>query len=87
MNNKTVLLFQDNNKEGFFVLENRLTAFLLNKEMAEKAHDIIYEEDENCEPIRKFKTLEEIKEVLTENGIEYEEINLEFVNYNDEEED
>ena len=87
MNKKTVLLFQDNNKEGIFVLENRLTALLFSKEMAEKANDINYEEDENYEPIRKFETLEEIIEILTKNGVEFEEINIEFIDYNDEEDD
>ena len=87
MNKKTVLLFQDNDKEGIFVLENRLTALLFSKEMAEKANDIIYEEDENYEPIRKFETLEEIIETLKKNGVKFEEVNLEFIDYNNEEDD
>jgi hypothetical protein len=87
MNKKTVLLFQDKNKEGIFVLENRLTALLFSKEMAEKASAIIYEEDENYEPIRKFETLEEIIEILTKNVIQFEEINIEFIDYNHEEDD
>jgi len=82
MNKKTVLLFQDNNSDDIFDLESRLTALLFDKDMVEKANKIIYEENEDYELINNFETMEEIKEVLDKNGIEYEEIDMSFVDYN-----
>jgi len=85
-NKKTVLLFQDNGSDDFFDLESRLTALLFDKDMVEKANKIIYEENEDWELINNFKTMEEIKEALDKNGIEYEEIEMSFVDYNKPEE-
>ena len=85
-NKKTVLLFQDNGSDDFFDLESRLTALLFDKDMIEKANKIIYEENEDWELINNFKTMEEIKEALDKNGIEYEEIEMSFIDYNKSEE-
>ena len=82
INKKTVLLFQDNGSNDFFDLESILTALLFDKDMVEKANKIIYEEDENYEPINNFETMEEIKEALDKNGVKYEEIEMSFVDYN-----
>ena len=87
MNKKTVMLFQDNGPDDFFNLESRLTALLFDKDMAKKAFDVIYEENENYESINKFGTMEEIKEALDKNGIKYEEIDMSFVDYNKEEDE
>jgi hypothetical protein len=87
INKKTVLLFQDNGSDDFFDLESRLTALLFDKDMIEKANKIIYEENEDWELINNFKTMEEIKEALDKNGIEYEEIEMSFVEYNNDRED
>jgi len=87
INKKTVLLFQDNGSDDFFDLESRLTALLFDKDMIEKANKIIYEENEDWELINNFKTMEEIKEALDKNGIEYEEIEMSFVDYNNDRED
>ena len=86
INKKTVLLFQDNGSDDFFDLESRLTALLFDKDMIEKANKIIYEEDEDWALINNFETMEEIKETLDKNGIEYEEIDMSFVDYNNEKE-
>jgi len=85
-NKKTVLSFQDNGSDDFFDLESRLTALLFNKDMVEKAKEIIYEENENWELINNFETMEEIKEMLDKNGIKYEEIDMNFVDYNNDRE-
>jgi len=84
MNKKTVVLFQDNNSYDFN-LENRLTALLFDKETVKQAEDIIYEENEDCEPVNNFKTMAEIKEALDKNSVRYEEIDLIFFDYNNEE--
>ena len=86
INKKTVLLFQDNGSNNFFDFESILTALLFDKNMVEKANKIIYAEDENLEPINNFETMEEIKEALDKNGIEYEEIEMSFVDYNNDRE-
>jgi len=86
MNKKTVLLFQDY-KSNEFLFENRLTALLFDKDTAEKTNDIIYEENEDGEPVNNFKTIEEIKEIFDKNGFAYEEIDLRFVDYNNDQED
>ena len=85
-NKKTVLSFQDNGSDDFFDLESRLTALLFNKDMVEKAKEIIYEENENWELINNFETMEEIKETLDKNGVKYEEIDMSFVDYNNDRE-
>ena len=86
MNKKTVLLFQDYSSHEL-IFENRLTALLFDKDAAEKTNDIIYEENEDGEPVNNFKTIEEIKEIFDKNGVGYEEIDLKFVDYNNDQED
>ena len=86
INKKTVLLFQDNGSDDFFDLESKLTALLFDKSMVEKANKIIYEENEDWELINNFETIEEIKEVLDKNGIEYEGIEMSFIDYNNDRE-
>jgi len=87
MNKKTALLFQDNGGGYFFNIESRLTALLFNKNMADKAQSIIYEENEDYESVNNFKTIAEIQEILNKNGIEYEEIDISFFDYNNPEEE
>ena len=83
--NKKIIVFQDNGKGCFVGLEDRLTALIFDKDMAEKAYGIIYEEDEG-ENIYDFKTMCDIKEHLAQSGIKYEEIDMSFFDYNLEEE-
>jgi hypothetical protein len=86
MNRKKIILFQDNDRDGFIGLEDRLTALLFDKDMAAKALEVICEEDEYGENIYDFKTMNDIKEHLAQSGIKYEEIDMSFFDYNLDEE-
>ena len=84
-NKKIALIFQDNSEEGFYGFEDRLSVLLFSIDIIQKVHDLIYMEDEDGEPVYNFKTITEIIDLLNKNGIEYEEIGMEFFDYNNPE--
>jgi hypothetical protein len=86
MSEKKVLLFQDSDSENFISLEDRLTALLFDKDMADKANDVLYTENEDGDAvISNLKTMVEIEEHLEKNGIVFETVNFEFIDYNEAE--
>jgi hypothetical protein len=83
MNEKTILLFHDAGDEASFMLDERLTALLFSKDMAAKAQDILYTENEDGDNMfSKLKTMVEIAEELEKNGVVFEAVDFEFFDYN-----
>jgi transcriptional/translational regulatory protein YebC/TACO1 len=81
MNEKKVLLFHDESDKAL-MLEDRLTALLFDRGMADKARDMMCAENEDGDIICDFKTMTEIEEELEKNGIVFEAVKFEFLDYN-----